>query len=99
MTVKGGISPSNSAAAKPSGAGDGKHNFYSRRSLECSYYDEDTHIIKNCYYLNDYPVGHKLHGKNIKHKNKRLAAYTTEKDPIPEHDSKSNESPTFTIEE
>ena len=98
-TVKGGTSPSNSTAVKPSGAGDGKHDFYSRRSLKCSYCDEDTYIIKNCYYLNDYPIGHKLHGKNIKPKNKRSAAYTIEKDPFPEHDNKSNERPTCTTEE
>jgi hypothetical protein len=44
-------------------------------------------------------VGHKLHGKNVKPKNKRLAAYTAEKDTVPEHDTKRNKSPTFTTEE
>ncbi|CAL2258509.1 unnamed protein product [Prunus armeniaca] len=98
-TTKGNTSSGNLAVAKPPGAGDGKHDFYSRRSLKCSYCDGDTHTVENCYYLNGFPVCHKLHGKNIKPKNKRHAAYTTEKDPIPEHDSKSKESPTFTIEE
>ncbi|CAL8155612.1 unnamed protein product [Prunus armeniaca] len=98
-TTKGNTSSGNLAVAKPPGAGDGKHDFYSRRSLKCSYCDGDTHTVENCYYLNGFPVCHKLHGKNIKPKNKRHAAYTAEKDPIPEHDSKSKESPTFTIEE
>jgi len=98
-TTKGGTSFSNSVAAKPPGDGDDKHDFYWRRSLKCSYCDEDTHIIKSCYYLNDFHMGHKLHGKNMKPKNKRPAAYTTKKDPIPEHDNKSNESPTFTTKE
>jgi len=96
---QGWQSSSNSATTKPPGARDGKHDSNSRRSLKCSYCDEDTHIIESCYYLNDFLVDHKLHGKNIKAKNKWLVAYTAEKDPIPEHDSKSNESPTFTTEE
>ncbi|KAI5342447.1 hypothetical protein L3X38_010322 [Prunus dulcis] len=98
-TTKVGTSFGNSTGAKPPGAGDGKHCSYSRRSLKCSYCDEDTHTVENCYYLNGFPVGHKLHGKNVKPKNNRPAAYTAEKDPIPEHDSKSKESPTFTTEE
>jgi hypothetical protein len=58
-----------------------------------------THMVDNCYYLNGFPVGHKLHRKNVKLKNKRLVTYTVEKDTIPVHDSKPNESPTFTIKE
>jgi hypothetical protein len=97
--TKGDTRSGNSMAAKPpsAGYGDGKH--YSRRSLQCSYYDGDTHTVENCYYLNGFPVGHKLHGKNVKPKNKRLAAYTAEKDTVPEHDTKPNKSPTFTTEE
>ncbi|KAI5330645.1 hypothetical protein L3X38_030043 [Prunus dulcis] len=98
-TTKGRTSSGNSAAVKPPSAGDGRHDSYSKRSLKCSYCDGDTHTVDNCYYLNGFPVGHKLHGKNVKPKNKRPAAYTAEKDPIPEHDSKSNGSPTFTTEE
>jgi len=97
-TTKGGTSFGNSVTAKPLTAGDGKHGSYSRRSLKCSYCDGDTYTVESCYYLNGFPVGHKLHGKNVKPRNKRHAAYTAEKDPIPEHNSKSNESPTFTTE-
>ncbi|XP_020415631.1 uncharacterized protein LOC109948111 [Prunus persica] len=97
--TKGGTNPGNSAAAaKPSGAGDGKYSSNFRKSLKCSYCDGDTHTIDTCFFLNGFPVGHKLHGKNVKPKNKR-AAYTTEKDPTPGPHVKSNDSPTFTTEE
>jgi len=59
----------------------------------------EAHIVENCYYLNGFPVGHKLHGKNVKPKNKRPAAYTAKKDTVPEHDTKPNKSPTFATEE
>jgi len=55
--------------------------------------------VENCYYINGFPVGYKLHGKNVKPKNKRLIAYTVDRDSNLVHDSKPNESPTFTTEE
>ena len=44
-------------------------------------------------------MGHKLHGKNVKPRNKRHTAYTDEKETILVHDNKPNESPTFFTEE
>ena len=34
--------------------------------LHCSYCDRDYHSIEKCYYLHGFPVGYKLHGKNVK---------------------------------
>ncbi|RVW34103.1 Retrovirus-related Pol polyprotein from transposon RE1 [Vitis vinifera] len=34
--------------------------------LHCSFCDHDYHSIKKCYYLYGFPIGHKLHGKNVK---------------------------------
>ncbi|KAG6779986.1 hypothetical protein POTOM_016393 [Populus tomentosa] len=82
--IKGGTRSGNSVTTKPFSAGnrDGKHDSYLQKSFNCSYYDGDTQMVDNCYYLNDFPVGHKLHGKNVKLKNKRPIAYTVEKDII-----------------
>ena len=55
--------------------------------------------MENCYYINGFPVDHKLHGKNVKPRNKRPNAYTVDRDSTLVHDSKPNESPTFTTEE
>ncbi|KAL6344108.1 hypothetical protein AAG906_029776 [Vitis piasezkii] len=37
----------------------------------CSYCDRDYHSIEKCYYLHGFPIGHKLHGKNVKPPNQR----------------------------
>ncbi|RVW99200.1 Retrovirus-related Pol polyprotein from transposon RE1 [Vitis vinifera] len=37
--------------------------------LHCSYCDRDYHSIEKCYYLHGFPIGHKLHGKNVKSPN------------------------------
>ena len=34
--------------------------------LHCSYCDRDYHSIEKCYYLHGFPIGHKLHVKNVK---------------------------------
>ncbi|KAL6318234.1 hypothetical protein AAG906_035742 [Vitis piasezkii] len=34
--------------------------------LHCSYCDHDYHNIEKCYYLHGFPIGHKLHVKNVK---------------------------------
>ena len=34
--------------------------------LHCSSCDRDYHIIEKCYYLHSFPIGHKLHGKNVR---------------------------------
>ncbi|KAL6314896.1 hypothetical protein AAG906_029114 [Vitis piasezkii] len=39
--------------------------------LHCSSCDRDYHIIEKCYYLHSFPIGHKLHGKNVKPPNQR----------------------------
>eukprot|EP00261_Vitis_vinifera_P031368 XP_019072611.1 PREDICTED: uncharacterized protein LOC109121793 [Vitis vinifera] len=39
--------------------------------LHCSYCDRDYHSIEKCYYLHGFPIGHKLHGKNVKPPNQR----------------------------
>jgi hypothetical protein len=100
-SIKGGTRPGNSMGTRPPGAGygDGKHSSHLRKSLSCSYCHGDTHTVDKCYFLNGFPVGHRLHGKNIKPKNQRPAAYSTAKETIPLHDNKPNESPTFTTEE
>ncbi|KAL5832087.1 hypothetical protein ACOSQ4_017441 [Xanthoceras sorbifolium] len=36
-----------------------------QRSLFCSYCEGTTHTVDRCYYLNGFPVGHKLHGKDM----------------------------------
>ncbi|KAL6320564.1 hypothetical protein AAG906_007643 [Vitis piasezkii] len=44
---------------------------YSLTPLLCSYCDNDYHNIEKCCYLHGFPVGHKLHGKNVKPPNQR----------------------------
>ena len=39
--------------------------------LHCFYCDRDYHNIEKCYYLHGFPIGHKLHGKNVKPSNQR----------------------------
>jgi len=98
--IRGGTRPGNQMATKsPSaGHGEGKHSPNLKKFLNCSYCDGDTHTVENCYYINDFPVGHKLHRKNVKPKNKRPIAYTVDRDSTLVHDSKPTESLTFTTE-
>jgi len=99
--TRGGTRLGNQMAIRSPGAGhaEGKHGSYLKKFLDCSYCDGDTHKVKNCYYINGFLVGHKLHGKNVKPKNKRPTTYTVDRDPNLMHDNKPNESPTFTTEE
>ena len=99
--IRGGTRPENQMAIRSPGVGHGerKHGLYLKKFLNCSYCYGDTHTVEYCYYINGFPVGHKLHGKNVKPKNKRPTAYTVYRDSTLVHDSKPNESPTFTTEE
>ncbi|KAJ0077495.1 hypothetical protein Patl1_35618 [Pistacia atlantica] len=36
-----------------------------RKPLHCSYCEGTTHTVDRCYFLNGFPVGHKLHGKDV----------------------------------
>ena len=45
-----------------------QENGPSRKQLKCSYYDRNGHLVDHCFYLHRFPVGHKLHGKNVKPK-------------------------------
>ncbi|TXG65646.1 hypothetical protein EZV62_006921 [Acer yangbiense] len=73
--------------------------------LHCSYCDRDHHSIEKCYYLHGFPVGHKLHGKNVKPPNQRYSNANNvrvETNKAPETGVKSfsaDEGPRLTIEE
>nr|CAD1842701.1 unnamed protein product [Ananas comosus var. bracteatus] len=49
-----------------------------KRLLKCRYCDREGHLIDHCFYLHGFPVGHKLHGKNVKPKGKRPVAHNTQ---------------------
>ncbi|KAI3460266.1 hypothetical protein Pfo_016929 [Paulownia fortunei] len=38
----------------------------SKKRLHCTYCDGTTHTVERCFYLNGFPVGYKLHGKDVK---------------------------------
>ncbi|PRQ32890.1 hypothetical protein RchiOBHm_Chr5g0051431 [Rosa chinensis] len=74
-------------------SGTSKTMFF-RKPLNCTYCEEENHLVDRYYYLKGFPVGHKWHVKNVKPRNKRPAAYNVETKTEP-----ANESPTFTAEE
>ncbi|KAJ0011025.1 hypothetical protein Pint_34053 [Pistacia integerrima] len=41
-----------------------------RKPLHCSYCEGTTHTVDRCYFLNGFPVGHKLHGKDVQPPNR-----------------------------
>ena len=47
-----------------------------RQHLKCSHCD--GHLVDQRFYLHGFPGGHKLHGKNVKAKGKKSAAYNTQ---------------------
>jgi hypothetical protein len=47
-----------------------------RQHLKCSHCD--GHLVDQRLYLHGFPGGHKLHGKNVKAKGKKSAAYNTQ---------------------
>ncbi|XP_020424441.1 uncharacterized protein LOC109950304 [Prunus persica] len=53
-------------------------NTSSRKSLKCTYYDGDGHLVDHCYYIIGFPDGNKWHGKNVKPKNKRSTVNNAE---------------------
>lgn len=66
-----------------------------QKTLHCSYLDGDYHSVENCYYLQGFPVGHKLHGKKVKPPNQRHVNNTkTEATKAP-----ADNVPKFTTEE
>ncbi|KAG5555708.1 hypothetical protein RHGRI_006375 [Rhododendron griersonianum] len=48
----------------------------SKKPLLCSYCDGTTHTVERCYYLIGFPIGHKLHGKDVQppNRNRKIAA-------------------------
>ncbi|KAL3532909.1 hypothetical protein ACH5RR_006430 [Cinchona calisaya] len=64
--------------------------------LQCCYCDKDYHTIEKCYYLHRFPVGHKLHGKNVKPPNQ----YRSHANNVQlEADKVSEDGPRFTTKE
>ncbi|KAH7849529.1 hypothetical protein Vadar_019140 [Vaccinium darrowii] len=55
----------------------------SRKPLLCTYCDGTTHTVERCYYLTGFPIGHKLHGKDVKppNRNRAIAANQTRTEP------------------
>jgi len=47
-----------------------------RQHLKCSHCE--GHLVDQRFYLHGFPGGHKLHGKNVKAKGKKSAAYNTQ---------------------
>ncbi|KAJ0011146.1 hypothetical protein Pint_34044 [Pistacia integerrima] len=41
-----------------------------RKPLHCSYCEGTTHSVDRCYFFNGFPVGHKLHGKDVQPPNR-----------------------------
>ncbi|KAL5766700.1 hypothetical protein ACOSP7_017317 [Xanthoceras sorbifolium] len=54
------------------------HAMRVRRSLFCSYCEGTTHMVDRCYYLNGFPVVHKLHGKDM---HQDIVKTSTEQNP------------------
>lgn len=55
----------------------------SRKPLLCTYCDDTTHTVERCYYLIGFPIGHKLHGKDVQppNRNQTIAANQTRTEP------------------
>ena len=60
----------------------------------CTYCDYEGHLVDQCYYIIGFRVGHKWHRKNVKPRNKKVAAHNVEMKREP-----TNESLIFTAEE
>ena len=43
-----------------------QENGISRKQLKCNYCNQTDYLVDCCYYLHGFPVGYKLHGKNVK---------------------------------
>lgn len=41
-----------------------------KKSFFCTYCEDTTHSVDRCYYLNGFPVGHKLHAKDVQPPNR-----------------------------
>ncbi|KAB2634214.1 hypothetical protein D8674_041553 [Pyrus ussuriensis x Pyrus communis] len=73
---------------------------FSRKSLKCTYCDEDGHLVNRCYYILGFPVGHKWHGMNVKPKNRKAVAHHAEiTKPAAATKPTISNGPTFTTEE
>nr|CAD1834607.1 unnamed protein product [Ananas comosus var. bracteatus] len=70
-----------------------------KRLLKCRYCDREGHLIDHCFYLHGFPVGHKLHGKNVKPKGKRHVAHNTQNNDVESLKVPTTATATFTTEE
>ena len=70
-----------------------------RKQFKCSYCDRDGHLIDRCFYLHGFPVGHKLHGKNVKPKGKKLAVHNAQTNTTEPFKGPATEGATFTTKE
>lgn len=70
-----------------------------KRLLKCRYCDREGHLIDHCFYLHGFPVGHKLHGKNVKPKGKRPVAHNTQNNDVEPLKVPTTATATFTTEE
>ncbi|KAL3520693.1 hypothetical protein ACH5RR_018842 [Cinchona calisaya] len=70
-----------------------------KRLLKCNHYDLDGYLLDLCFYLHGLPVGHKLHGKNVKPKGKRPTAHNTQTNDVKTPKAPTTVAATFTIKE
>ncbi|KAF8390314.1 hypothetical protein HHK36_024839 [Tetracentron sinense] len=73
-----------------------------RKPLHCSYCEGTTHIVDRCYFLNGFPVGHKLHGKEVQppNRSRKTAAHQASAEIISaSHKPSIEPTPQFTSEE
>ncbi|KAJ0013456.1 hypothetical protein Pint_21422 [Pistacia integerrima] len=73
-----------------------------RKPLHCSYCEGTTHIVDRCYFLNGFPVGHKLHGKDVQppNRSRKTVAHQASAEVISDsHKPLIDPSPQFTFEE
>ncbi|KAI4338337.1 hypothetical protein L6164_016677 [Bauhinia variegata] len=70
-----------------------------KRQLKCSYCERDGHLIDRCFYLHGFPVGHKLHGRNVKPKVKKPTAHNVQVDIAEPPKGPTTGGAMFTIEE
>ncbi|KAJ0098447.1 hypothetical protein Patl1_21148 [Pistacia atlantica] len=73
-----------------------------RKPLHCSYCEGTTHTVDRCFFLNGFPVGHKLHGKNVQppNRSRKTIAYQANTEVISDsHKPLTDPTLQFTPEE
>ncbi|KAA8535495.1 hypothetical protein F0562_030498 [Nyssa sinensis] len=73
-----------------------------RKPLHCSYCDGTTHTVDRCYFLNRFPVDHKLHGKEVQpsiRSRKTVAHQASAEVILDSHKLSIEPTPQFTFEE